>query len=331
MITKMINISKILCAGIVSLSFAAGLTSCKSGDQDFPDFDYQSCYFAKQYPVRTVELGNDLYVDLTLDNQHKIQIQAAMGGAYSNRRDVTIEFAVEPSLCDGLTFADGTDVTPMPKEYYEFLGENIVIPAGQPVGGVEVQLKDGFFDHPLSVTNHFVIPLRIKKATGVDTVLESKNFVLYAVKYVNKYHGNYIKNGNLQAATADVTTKGLKTSIMVYDGKDSEGVSFPCELQLNFDDNDACTVTALTEGYTVTGSGRFVENDQTQLVGARHPNTIYLKFSGTYEGFKYQRNAKGEIVEDGDGNPIKIPVKFDFSEDYVLTLKTRGVKSENFK
>ena len=60
MITKMINISKILCAGIVSLSFAVGLTSCKSGDQDFPDFDYQSCYFAKQYPVRTVELGNDL-------------------------------------------------------------------------------------------------------------------------------------------------------------------------------------------------------------------------------------------------------------------------------
>ena len=325
------NIKSLLLAGIVSCGLATGLTSCKSGDQDFPDFDYQTCYFAKQYPVRTVELGNDLYVDLTGDNQHKIQIQATMGGAYSNPRDITIDFAVEPKLCEGLTFEDGTAVTLMPENYYHILGNNIVIPSGQPVGGVEVQLEDAFFNDPLSVTNHYVIPVRMLKATGVDHILEGKDFVLYAVKYVNKYHGNYIKNGNLHAATADVTTKGLKTSIMVYDSKDSEGVSFPCELQLNFDDNDACTVTALTEGYTVTGSGRFVENDQTQLVGARHPNTIYLKFSGTFEGFKYQKNAKGEIVEDGDGNPIKIPVKFDFSEDYVLTLKTRGVKSENFK
>ena len=308
MITKMINISKILCAGIVSLSFASGLTSCKSGDQDFPDFDYQSCYFAKQYPVRTVELGNDLYVDLTLDNQHKIQIQAAMGGAYSNRRDITIEFDVEPSLCDGLTFADGTDVTPMPKEYYDLLGDKIVIPAGQIVGGVEVQLKDGFFDHPLSVTNHFVIPLRIKKATGVDTVLESKNFVLYAVKYVNKYHAQYILNGDLQGATVDLTTKSLNTSLFNYAAKDGSGVAHNCEIQLNFDADDACTVTSNTPGFTVQGTGRFVEADETQLVGARHPDTIYLNFT-----------VKNETLG------------INVTESYVLTVKTRGVISENFK
>lgn len=302
------NIKSLLLAGIVSCGLATGLTSCKSGDQDFPDFDYQTCYFAKQYPVRTVELGNDLYVDLTPDNQHKIQIQATMGGAYSNPRDITIDFAVEPKLCEGLTFEDGTAVTLMPENYYHILGNNIVIPSGQPVGGVEVQLEDAFFNDPLSVTNHYVIPVRMLKATGVDHILEGKDFVLYAVKYVNKYHAQYILNGNLQAATVDLTTKDLNTSLFNYAAKDAAGKAHNCEIQLNFAADGTCTATTNTPGFTVQGTGRFVEADETQLVGARHPDTIYLKFT-----------VKNETLA------------INATEDYVLTVKTRGIKSENFK
>ena len=308
MITKMINISKILCAGIVSLSFAAGLSSCKSGDQDFPDFDYQSCYFAKQYPVRTIELGNDLYVDLTNDNLHKFEIQAVMGGAYSNPRDITITYAIKPGLCEGLTFEDGSAVTPMPQEYYELLNDKIVIPSGQPVGGLGIQLKDAFFNDPLSITNHYVIPVRMIKATGVDSILSEKSFVLYAVKYVNRYHAEYLINGDLQGATAFVTTKGLNTSLMTYAAKDAAGKAHNCELQLNFDNSGNCTVTTNTEGFTASGSGRFVEADESQLVGNRHPDTLYLDF---------------QVSNDGLGISV--------SEKYVLTVKTRGVKSETFK
>jgi len=331
MITKKMNMSKILFAGIVSCGLAAGLTSCKSGDQEFPDFDYQTCYFAKQYPVRTIELGNDLYVDLTLDNQHKCQIQAVMGGAYSNPRDINISISVDPTLLDGLTFADGSEVTLMPDRYYQLSAQNIVIPSGQPVGGVEVQLTDDFFADPLSVTNHYAIPVRMTNATGVDSILSAKDFTVYAIKYVNRYHGEYILNGMLQGNKVKVTTKSLNVSLMGYAGKDSDGSAYPGELQLTFDDNGNCTVTAVTEGYTATGTGRFVENDETQLVGARHPNTIYLEFSGTYDWYKYETDEKGNIKKDDDGNPIKIPVKFDFSEKYVLTLETRGVASETFK
>ena len=307
MITKMINISKILCAGIVSLSFAAGLTSCKSGDQDFPDFDYQSCYFAKQYPVRTIELGNDLYVDLTNDNLHKFEIQAVMGGAYSNPRDITITYAIKPGLCEGLTFEDGSAVTPMPQEYYELLNDKIVIPSGQPVGGLGIQLKDAFFNDPLSITNHYVIPVRIESAEGVDTILESKRFTLYAVKYVNKYHAEYLIGGDLYGATVNVTTKNLHTGLFNYAAKDASGVAHNCEIQLNFDADDNCTVTSNTEGFTVQGSGRWVEADETQLVGNRHPDTIYLNFT-----------VKNEVLG------------INTTENYVLTVKTRGVKSENF-
>ena len=307
MITKII-INRILFVGVVSCGLAAGLSSCKSGDQDFPDFESQTCYFAKQYPVRTVELGNDLYVDLTRDNQHKVQIQATMGGAYSNPRDITIDFGIDASLCGGVTFADGTDVTPMPESYYRLLGNTIVIPKGDPVGGVEVQLEDAFFDDPLSVTNHYVIPVRMIKATGVDSILSEKNFVLYAVKYVNRYHAEYLINGDLQGATAFVTTKGLNTSLMNYAAKDASGKAYNCELQLNFDNSGNCTVSTNTDGFTASGSGRFVEADESQLVGNRHPDTLYLDF---------------QVSNDGLGISV--------SEKYVLTVKTRGVKSETFK
>lgn len=308
MITKKKNISKMLFAGLVSCGLAAGLTSCKSGDQEFPDFDYQTCYFAKQYPVRTIELGNDLYVDLTLDNQHKCQIQAAMGGAYTNRREVNISIAADPSLLDDLTFADGSAVTMMPENYYQLAAQNIVIPAGQVVGGVEVQLTDAFFADPLSVTNHYAIPVRMTNATGVDSILSAKNFTVYAIKYVNRYHGLYILNGELQANKVSVTTKSLNTSLMTYAAKDDSGVAHDCTLLLNFDGSGNCTVSTDTEGFTVSGTGRFVEDDESQLVGARHANTIYLDFTVT-------NTALG----------------INHSEKYVLTLETRGVSSETFK
>ena len=57
-------------------------TSCESSDNEFPDFDYQTVYFANQYGLRTIELGESEFVDNTLDNQHKMIIKAAWGGGY---------------------------------------------------------------------------------------------------------------------------------------------------------------------------------------------------------------------------------------------------------
>ena len=51
--------------GLVSLFLA--FTSCENGENEFPDFDYQTVYFANQYGLRTIELGEDNFVDNTLD------------------------------------------------------------------------------------------------------------------------------------------------------------------------------------------------------------------------------------------------------------------------
>ena len=61
---------------IIIVLFAT-LFACKNQDVDFPDFDYTAAYFPRQYPVRTLVLGNDIY-DNTNDNNHKFLISARL-------------------------------------------------------------------------------------------------------------------------------------------------------------------------------------------------------------------------------------------------------------
>ena len=90
----------------------------------------------------------------------------------------------------------------------------ITIPSGQVMGGIEAQLTDAFFADPRAVKSTFVIPLKITSVTNADSVLRGtstktspdprqagdwavapKDYVLYAVKYVNPYHGAYLRRG----------------------------------------------------------------------------------------------------------------------------------------
>ena len=188
-------------------------TSCENGDKEFDDYDYQTVYFARQTPVRTIVLGDDVY-DTTLDNLHQCKIMVTLGGVWSNKKDRTVKIEVDESLCDNLYFEDGTAVTPMPSDYYELETTTVTIPEGEIYGGTIVQLSDAFFDDPLSLDVHYVIPVRIIEAQdsilsgeakdGVDDPVvtnpddwdtEPMNYQLYAVKYINKYDGAWISHG----------------------------------------------------------------------------------------------------------------------------------------
>lgn len=63
------------------------MTSCHNGDNEFPDFDYQTVYFARPTAGRTIELGKEPEADVTDDNQHRFRVKAVMGGVYENNRD----------------------------------------------------------------------------------------------------------------------------------------------------------------------------------------------------------------------------------------------------
>ena len=160
---------------LISLIFVSMLAACNK-DWKFPDYNYSTVYFPYQSPVRTLVLGEDIY-DNTLDNQHKFLIMAAMGGVYENTKNISLSLAVDNSLTQKLKFnsATGADAIAMPSSYY-ILPKNltITIPAGQVMGGIEVQLTDAFFADPLAVKNTYIIPLRIVTVTNVDSVLRGR-------------------------------------------------------------------------------------------------------------------------------------------------------------
>ena len=211
------------------------LSSCYNADKEFPDYQGgTTAYFAYQYPVRTLILGNDIY-DNTLDNEHKCRIWSTMGGAYGGR-DATVDIVVDPTLCDNLWFVDeggnpAIPVLPMPTNYYKLLS-NAIPYNGEPRGYVEVQFTDDFFNDEKSIANTYVIPLRMTKVTGIDSILVgkplegltpsrtntedweilAKDYVLYCVKYMNPWQGKYIRRG-----VDNVTEKGNTTTIVRKD------------------------------------------------------------------------------------------------------------------
>lgn len=265
------------------LALMASFTACENGDQTFDDYGGgTTAYFAYQSPVRTIVLGDDEY-DTTLDKAHKLKILATFGGSY-NGRNATVNVAVDNSLCDNLTFADGTPVKAMPKEYYQLSTTAFNFNGGMQ-GGTEVQLTDAFFKDPDAVKNTYVIPLVMQNQTGFDriatgTLKEGKtgsrtnasiwetaprDYVMYCVKYQNKYSGWWLTNHNTstdnieKASQVQITTRTLNSSVYTVEFQEGSKI-LKADLLLTFDDKENCTITSLTEGVKATGSGSWADN-----------------------------------------------------------------------
>jgi hypothetical protein len=262
-------------------------------------------------------LGEDIF-DNTLDNEHKFTIMATMGGVYQNTRDISIATSVDPALCNNLTFGQGgSNVIVMPQNYYTLPKDaTIHIPSGSVMGGMEVQLTDDFFADPRSITNTFVIPLRMNSVKNADSILSGKsdlsnpdpriagnwitvprNYTLYAVKYINPWHGNYLRRGTeaIKDNAGDTTivyhtqyvetdqvcsmgTRSMSADSLLLNAKSRTNVDMPFQLQLTFDNNGKCDIQGLpSASYTVTGNGEFVKGGDSW--GNQKRNVLHLKYT----------------------------------------------------
>lgn len=309
---------------------AGFMLSCENQDNDFPDFDYTTGYFPYQYPVRTIILGNYIY-DNTNDNNHKFVISAAMGGVYENKQNRTFSFVVDESLCEDAYFSNMDTIRLLPSNYYQLSdASKIVIPAGKVNGGVEVQLTDAFFNDPYAIKNAYVLPLRFTGVTGIDSLLQGrtttpgadrrisgqwsaapKDFTMFAVKFVNPYHGSYLYYGKSEVKDAGGAVKGDSTYMKTYVEENEiwklstvsrAGVSLggtfkstlmtgSFQMRLNFTSDDYLAsggvncVIEQVEGspYTITGTGRY--SIGTEEFGGKKRDAIYLAYTisdGTY-------------------------------------------------
>lgn len=310
------------------LAIVFGLFSCGNFEIVHPDFKYTSGFFPYQFPVRTLVLGDYIY-DNSNDNAHKFIVSVAMGGVYKNGKDRAFQFEVDNTLCNNILFTSGGDpILPLPSNYYTLSSDNeIVIPKGKMNGGVEVQLTDAFFNDPLAIKNTYVVPLRLKSSADVDTILSGssfnpaadprvasqwtiapKNFTMFAVKYINEYHGTYFHYGsnvvkdasNNQVETTTYSTPYVEnnpTTKLVTTGRyqvtlttnfHSNIMTGNYTLLLNFDGNN-CTVSA-PEGspYSITGTGTFKPNAYNW--GNKERNGIELNYTVSDETNKYEAN-----------------------------------------
>jgi hypothetical protein len=304
---------------LVTFVLISALIACKKKNE-FPDFDYTTGFFPYQYPVRTLVLGDYIY-DNTNDNNHKFVISAAMGGVYANSQERTFYIEIADNLCKNVLFqSTGDTIRLMPSSYYSLSSKTkLTIPAGQVNGGVEVQLTEAFFNDPLAIKLGYVIPVRIVRATNLDSVLrgqstrtnpdprvvaqwdiQPKDFTMFAVNFINPYHGMYLHRGTsvVKNATSTVLeTKSYRTPFivdneiwsLVTSGKNqvtiqaithSALIPGNLKMNLNFTDNVNCTITAAA-GSTVaiTGSGKFATGADEW--GDKKRDAIYLDYQLT--------------------------------------------------
>ena len=342
------NMKRLLFIGLGTL---LALSSCKNNEWDFPDYDYKAVYFAYQSPIRTITFGDDIF-DTTLDNQGKFKLMGTLAGAYTSKENITIDIEIDNDLCKGIKYPTnqgGKDVVPLPENYYILSSQQIVIPRGEVMGGVEVQLTDAFFADPLSKSINYVLPVKMTKVVNADTILSGravaginkphpaiadhwesnmapKNFTLFAVKYMNTWHGHYLrrgkdeitgKNGNTQLTKSVVRhqsdvekdevkslgTESKQTATLPLTFSGVGGVNVQANLLLTFDGNNNCTITASNSTFTATGTGKFIKKGEKQSFGKQDRDALYLEYD--IELANMRISSKDTLVMRNRGNTLE--------------------------
>lgn len=308
------NILKFICG----IGLVCGLWSCESGDKTFPDYEEgTTVYFPYQYPTRTIVLGDDEpSVDLTNDHNHQCQIMATFGGSY-NGSNGSVQVAVDETLCNNLYFDDGvTPVKVMPSSYYTLSTTSLDF-NGTFNGATTVKLTDAFFNDPDAVTRTYVIPLVMTGQKGFGKILtgtlnegetgprtnssawdiKPMDYVLYCVKFQNKYSGWWLTNGTTstenieKASTVEIKTLSLNDSKYTVSFQDGDKI-YTADLKLSFN-GEACTITSLTDGVTATGNGSWGDDSEKKAWGDRDRDGMELNYAVDFGGnHKFSKHEK---------------------------------------
>ncbi|WP_177236789.1 DUF5627 domain-containing protein [Spirosoma endophyticum] len=328
------------------LVLVAGLYACKNQEIVFPDYDYTSGYFPYQYPIRTLILGDYIY-DNSNDNNHKFLISAAMGGVYANTKDRIFKIRIDNSLCNQAKFAaTNQPIYPLPEKYYTLSSaDQLIIPAGELNGNIAVQLKDEFFDDTLAVKLAYVLPVRISQVIGLDSLLTGKpsvaqadprivsnwqvtpkDFTMFAVKFINPFHGSYFRRGKSAVKNAagqeiesttyrtqfiekndvwNLTTKS-KNQVTMAGNLNSTAIKGTLSLLLTFTGNDCVVQNSPGSAFQVTGSGKFL--DDADEWGNKKRDAIHLTYQFKQGTNTYSATDTLVIRDRGVGLEVFQPV-----------------------
>ncbi|HUX59470.1 MAG TPA: DUF1735 domain-containing protein [Bacteroidales bacterium] len=294
------------------------LASCENMKFDYKDYDSQAVYFPFQYPVRTLSLGNDI-IDNSLDKQHKFHIGVSIGGLYAeNSKSWTVDYVVDNTLVENyLVNASNDTLRVLPASYYTINPtEVITIPKGSFSGLIEVQLTDAFFSDPKAIKGSYVIPLKIT-ATSADSILigkaitapadrhivanwvsqqTPKDYTLFGIKYVNPYHGKWLRRCEIvekdPTNTTVISTTVIRNTYVERDQIVALNTNSMSEVISNYVGNLFTSTMSLTVAGTAvtikpvsgaalaaTGTGTFKAGGESW--GGKPYDAIYLNYTYT--------------------------------------------------
>jgi hypothetical protein len=344
---KKINKAIILLLAVVAMS------SCENQPITFDDFGKTTCYFPYQSPARTIILGKYDEGFNDNDNKHQFEIGVTMTGVYENKMDRKVYFELDTALLSNIANSKY-----LPADQYTIeTASPVIIPKGDIKGRILVKLTDAFFNDPKNVSGFYVatgvicnysIPLKITRVEGLDSILSGtalvdnpnrtvatdwkllpKDYTLFGVKYINKYHGYYLRRGadKLINATTDVVL-GTKTYRNIYvEGSevakaqtvDLNTVTIPSiirrynapdggtlTLKAVFAADNTCTVFNATTNVQI-GTGTLKENGD--MWGGKTRDVIYLDYAYTDVSKNEKHEVKDTMVirDRGVGFELLIP------------------------
>lgn len=322
-------------------------TSCENGDVEFDDFDYQTIYFAKQTPVRTIVLGESEYPN-DLDNQHKFKLQVTLGGSRNLNKEHKVRIEIDESLCNGLTFSDGQQVTPLPADYYNLPSQVITIPAGKAYDGIEVQLTDAFFADSKTTSLHYVLPVRIVEALDGDSILAGQkkqnvvnpvwqdkdnwdvapqNYQLLALVYKNPYHGAWLSHGT-DNIDFDGSTSEVKREAEYMENNEIRYLTTNGLLSSNYNVSTSVPITTVNaQGIEETSSATLTsalkldfDNDGNIVVSAATEEAESVPGSSTQATWNYTVSGTGKWEQHAVKKAWNDKDRDQITLDYVLTF-----------
>lgn len=169
------------------------------------------------------------------------------------------------------------------------------------------------------MTATYVIPLVMTGVTNADRILngtlsegaeavrcnssvwlvQPQDYVLYCVKYINKWTGKYLRHGVDKVTENGTTTENDRHNEYVEDDEICQTVTksltetiLTVTTNLGTTDNprnisyklllvfngDECVVSGL-DGVTATGTGKFVQDGEKNSWGNKDRDAIYLKYT----------------------------------------------------
>lgn len=329
--------------------------SCENQPVTFDDFGVAACYFPYQSPARTIILGKYDEGFNDNDNLHQFEIGVTMTGVYENKTDRKVYFELDTTLLSTVSNSKY-----LPADQYKIETQSpVIIPKGDTKGRILVKLTDAFFNDTKNVSSfynaavpvvsNFSIPLKITKVEGLDSVLVGKpvvanpnrvkttdwsvlpkDYTLFGVKYINKFHGYYLRRGAdklinattdveigtkiyrnqyversevAKVQTIDMNSVSIPTIIRRYNAADGGAMT----LKAVFANDNTCTVYNNATNVTI-GTGMLKENGD--VWGGKQHDVIYLDYSYTDLSKNEKHMVKDTMVirDRGVGFETFIPV-----------------------